>query len=198
MITLIGLAVPPYFLIGFERTAEQFFIFYGAACLLTTLGVALGIAVGSQSDVVDDAMKLIMPLLMPLMLFSGPRRERRGEACEVSPHPLTASAHCIHSPAWRGRLHDPLRAHTPGLSVDLLRGMSCPTPPHASQRIQQQQRSAAASHRVNMAAVLCPVAPAWPFEGSARLGSCHLTAGRSPTRTWDTLCSPSSSTASTS
>eukprot|EP00741_Cyanophora_paradoxa_P002545 tig00000605_g2469.t1 len=60
-----------YWMIGFQNTAEKYFIFAAVVILMTNCGYALGIFIAALCPELEVALVIAPVLILPLMIFSG-------------------------------------------------------------------------------------------------------------------------------
>mmetsp|Transcript_26239 Transcript_26239/g.42976 ORF Transcript_26239/g.42976 Transcript_26239/m.42976 type:complete len:702 (-) Transcript_26239:333-2438(-) len=64
-------SVISYWMIGFQKSAEKFFIYATTVILMTNCGAALGIAIAAAFTDLSVALAVAPMLILPLMVFSG-------------------------------------------------------------------------------------------------------------------------------
>jgi ABC-type multidrug transport system permease subunit len=67
--TITGLIT--YFIIGFDSSAANFFIFWVILLLISNIGGSLGLFIGTIAKDSEVAISLVPIIIMPFMIFSG-------------------------------------------------------------------------------------------------------------------------------
>jgi ABC-type transport system involved in multi-copper enzyme maturation permease subunit len=60
-----------YFMIGFQESAEKFFIFLFVIILCANVGSAIGLLLGTVARTTSVAIALVPVSLIPFLIFSG-------------------------------------------------------------------------------------------------------------------------------